>query len=90
VPATPFGPASDTIYFPEADESAIRQALRDRHPGEVIPCAPSRWKPGHWYLWGEDYLDLVSMVREVVTDTSTIEIVPREEALGHERPLERS
>jgi hypothetical protein len=89
VPATPFGPASHTIYFPEADESAVRQALRDRHRGKFIGCAPSRWKPGYWYLWGEDYLDLASMVREVVADASAIQIIPREEALPRERPSQR-
>lgn len=89
VPATPFGPVGDSIYFPEADESAVRQALRDLHPGEFTPCAPSKWKPGHWYLWGEEYFDLASMVRKVVTDASAVQVVPHEEALRHEPPSER-
>ena len=73
VPDASWGPATTYVYFPESDEPAVRQALRERHRGAFIVFRASRSRAGYWYVWGEDHLGLGTTIRDVVADASLVE-----------------
>lgn len=84
---TPVGPAGSMVYFPQEDWQAVSQLLSEEFPPGAAHWGTnaSRWKPGHWYVIGEDDIPMEAIVRRAVKDQSTVEVVlPSEEAASRE------
>lgn len=81
---TPSGPQGPWVYFPKKDWSAVTQELvKDFPPGTSHwGTNKSKWKRDHWYVVGEDHIPMEAIVRRVVKDRGSVEVLPYDN-LGH-------
>lgn len=87
VAKTPYGPWGPLVYFPQEDFSLVTQAILKQFPLGTAGWGTnqSSWKPGYWYVNGEDEIPMEQIVKSAATDPSTIEVLDFKE--GNEREL---
>jgi hypothetical protein len=87
-PASPTatGPMGPWVYFPEEEWSAVTQELVKAYPPGTAHWGTNRsnWKRGHWYVHGEDDIPMETIVRRVVKDKKSVEVLPLDEGVALE------
>lgn len=85
VASTPIGPLGSWVYFPTDEFPAVTRALVELYPPRSVLWGTNRskWKAGYWYVQGEDEIPMEEIVRGVVTDPSTVDVLSSED--GHRR-----
>lgn len=88
VASTPIGPMGSWVYFPKEKWSAVTQELAKEHPPGTAHWGTNRskWKRGHWYVLGEDGIPMETIVRRVVKDKESVEILPFDKGMALENP----
>jgi len=86
VMSPPSGPWGSTVYFLIEDSSGVFEELRDRFPpGTALwGTNTSTWKEGYIYVHGEDEIPMEAIVKGVVRDPATVEVLSFEEAIAGE------
>ena len=86
VAPTPGGPSGPWVYFPKDMWSAVTQELvKDYPPGTSHwGTNKSKWKRDHSYVVGEDHIPMEAVVRRVVRDKGSVEVLPYDEGLALE------
>jgi hypothetical protein len=87
VAGTPFGPWGPWVYFPAAEFSEVAQELAKRHPPGTVHWGTnkSKCKKDHWYVHGEDEIQMEEIVRSAVKDRESVEVLSNVEAIELER-----
>ena len=85
VAKTPRGPS---VYYLAKDHVKVVMAIIKRFPPGVAYWGfnSSRHKEGFHYVHGEDIIPLERLVRSAVSDRSTVEVIPSEQARELEQP----
>jgi len=88
VAKTPSGPWGPFVYFPAKDHTKVAMAIMKRFPPGVAHWgfSLSRHMEGFHYVHGEDIIPLERLVRSAVSDRSTVEVIPFEQARELEQP----
>ena len=87
VAPAPFGPWGPWVYFPVEDFDAVTRELAKRHPPGTVHWGTNRskWKKDHWYIQGEDEIQMEEIVRSAVKDKVSVEVLPNDEAIELEK-----
>lgn len=80
------GPYGPWVYFPVEQFQAVTQEVARRHPPGSIwwGTNKSKWKKGYWYVHGEDEIPMEEIVRSVVKDKGSVEVLSFSEGIGLE------
>jgi hypothetical protein len=87
VAKTPIGPLGPWVYFPEGDFQLVTQAVLKQYPPGTVHWGTnqSTWKPGYWYVHGEDEIPMEQIVKSAVPDPDTIIVLGFNEGMDRER-----
>lgn len=87
----PRPPRGDLVYYPSGSPG-VTQELSRRYPpgrGGHWGVNTSTWKPGFHWVWGDDDIPMLDLVRSVLADPSQAVAVPWREAHRRESEARR-
>lgn len=79
-------PQGDLVYYPSGAEGVTLELSRRHPPGKGTRWGlnASTWKPGFHYIFGDDEIPVLEIVRSVLADPAAAFAVPWREALRRE------